>query len=155
MNNKLQVIDNCDIGKDTKVCNFVNLYGCKIGKNCMIGSFVEIQRGVVIGDKVKVQSHSFLCEGVVIENEVFIGHHAVFINDKYPRSVNKKGVLIGYGEWNLMKTTIRKRASIGSNSTILGGVTVGENSIVGAGSVVTKDVPKNATVAGNPARITK
>ena len=155
MNKKLQVIDNCDIGKDTKVCNFVNLYGCKIGKNCMIGSFVEIQSGVVIGDKVKVQSHSFLCEGVAIENEVFIGHHVVFINDKYPRSVNKKGLLIGYGEWNLMKTTIGKRASIGSNSTILGGVTVGENSIVGAGSVVTKDVPKNATVVGNPARITK
>lgn len=150
---KIQIINNCTFGKNTKIWNFVNLYGCTIGDDCIIASFVEIQTGVEIGNKVKIESYSFICEGVKVEDEVFIGHHAVFINDNYPRSANKDGSLRKKGDWRMFKTIIRKGASIGSNSTILGGVVIGENSIVGAGSVVTKDVPGNVIVAGNPARI--
>ncbi len=141
------------IGKGTKVWDFVNLYECTIGENCKVGSFVEIQNQVTIGNNVKISSHSFICEGVTIEDEVFIGHHVVFTNDKYPSSVDSNGTMKESGDWELRKTVIKKRASIGSNVTILGGIVIGENSIVGAGSVVTKDVLAHTIVAGNPARI--
>ena len=137
------------LGKDVKIFDFVNLYGCEIGDESRIGPFVEIQKGVVIGKRVKVQSHSFICEGVTIEDGVFVGHGVMFINDKYPVSVLPEGA--PQPVWDL--TRICKGASIGSNATILGGITVGANALVGAGSVVTSDVPENAIVAGNPARI--
>lgn len=146
------MIKNCKIGKNTKIHQLVNLYGSKIGNECMIGAFVEIQKGVEIGNKVKVQSHSFICEGVTIEDEAFIGHHVVFINDKYPRSTTSDHKLKRDGDWKVLKTIIKKKASIGSNATILPGITIGENAIVGAGAVVTKNVPKDTTVAGNPAK---
>lgn len=139
-----QKILNCKIGDNTKIWDFVNLYGCTIGENCMIGSFVEIQNGVVIGSGCKIESHSFICEGVEIEDDVFIGHHVVFTNDKYP-ATNL--------EWKLLKTKIKKGASIGSNATILPGIVIGENSMVGAGAVVTKSVEDNEVVAGNPAKV--
>lgn len=142
---KNQMITNCKIGKDTKIYDFVNLYGATIGNHCMIGTFVEIQENVVIGDKVKIESHSFICSGVTIEDGAFIGHHVVFTNDKYPRSVSP--------EWKLEKTVVKKNAAIGSNVTLLPGITIGENALVGAGSVVTKDVPANGVVVGNPAKI--
>lgn len=141
---KYKNIKNSIIGKNTRINDFVNLYRCKIGNNCMIGTFVEIQGGVVIGNNVKIESHTFICSGVIIEDNVFVGHHVVFINDKYPRSINK--------DWKLMTTIVRKGASIGSNSTILGDIIVGENAMIGAGSVVTKSVSPNTTVAGVPAR---
>ncbi len=134
---------NCKIGKGTIVRPFVNLYGCTIGRDCMIGTFVEIQRGVKVGDNVRVQSHSFICEGVTIEDNVFIGHGVMFINDNHP----KAGV-----PWKLLPVLVKKGSSIGSNATILGGVTIGNNALVGAGSVVTKDVPDGTTVVGNPAK---
>lgn len=150
---KTQIIKNCTFGKNTKIWDFVNLYGCKIGNDCIIGAFVEIQNGVEVGNKVKIESYSFVCEGVKLEDQVFIGHHVVFTNDRYPRSTNKDGRLRERGEWRILKTVIKKGASIGSNSTILGGLTIGENSIIGAGSVVTKDVSPNVVVVGNPARV--
>lgn len=153
--NKTQIIKNCSFGKNTKVWNFVNLYGCEIGDDCMIGTFVEIQNNVEIGNKVKIESHSFICEGVKLEDNVFIGHHVVFTNDNYPRSTNEKGEIRKKGQWKLFKTLVKKGASIGSNSTILGGIIIGKNSIVGAGSVVTKNVSPNVIVAGNPAKIIK
>lgn len=143
----------CKTGKNTKIWEPVNMYDCVIGDDCMVGAFVEIQGGVNIGNKVKIQSHSFICEGVTIEDDVFIGHHVVFTNDKYPRSVNSKGALATRNDWKLLKTVIKKGASIGSNVTILGGVTIGEYALVGAGAVVTKDVPPHTTVVGNPAKI--
>jgi UDP-2-acetamido-3-amino-2,3-dideoxy-glucuronate N-acetyltransferase len=142
---KNQIIHNCLLGENSKVYDFVNLYGCEIGDECMVGTFVEIQKGVKIGNNVKIESHTFICEGVTIEDNVFVGHHVVFVNDKYPRSNNPN--------WELLPTTVRKGSSIGSNATILGGITIGENAIIGAGSVVTKDVIKNAIVAGNPAKV--
>lgn len=150
---KTQIINNCVIGKNTKIWDFVNLYGCKIGSDCTIGSFVEIQNDVEIGSKVKIESYTFICEGVKIENNVFVGHHVVFVNDKYPRSTNKDGNLKKKGDWRILKTVIKKGVSIGSNATILGGIVIGENSIVGAGSVVTNNVARNVVVAGNPAKI--
>jgi len=147
-----QAIKNCKIGKNTKIYPFVNLYDCKIGNDCIIGTFVEIQKGVTIGNKVKVQSHSFICEGVSIKDEVFIGHGVVFVNDKYPHSVNFSGKLQKKEDWKLLRTRICIGASIGSNATILGGITIGENAIIGAGSFVTKNVKKNTIVVGNPAR---
>jgi len=150
---KKQIIKDCTFGKNTKVWNFVNLYGCKIGNDCTIGSFVEIQNGVNVGNRVKIESHSFICEGVKVEDEVFIGHHAVFINDNYPLSVNRDGSLRKKEDWKILRTIIKRGASIGSNSTILGGIIIGENSVVGAGSVVTKNVSRNVVVAGNPARM--
>lgn len=144
------------VGKGTKIFHpdLVNLYGCTIGENCKIGTFIEIQKGVKIGNNVKVSSHTFICEGVTIEDDVFIGHNVTFINDKYPRST-VDGRLREAGEWECKPTLVKKGASLGSSCTILCGVTVGENAIVGAGAVVTKDVPANATVAGVPARILK
>lgn len=152
-NSSLKIVKNCTIGDKTKIWNFVNLYGCKIGSSCRIGSFVEIQANVEVGNKVKIGSHTFICEQVKIEDEVFIGHHVVFINDKYPKSINKKGKLKSKKDWKIYKTIVKKGASIGSNATLLGGITIGENSLVGAGAVVTEDVPENAIVIGNPARI--
>lgn len=141
-----QSIVNVNVGKRTKLWRYVNLYGCTIGDDCMIGTYVEIQSGVTVGNKVLIQSHTFVCEGVTIEDEVFIGHGVMFINDKYPHAI---------GDWKLLKTVIKKGASIGSNATILGGITIGEGALVGAGSVVTKDVPAYTVVAGNPAKFLK
>lgn len=140
------------LGKDVRIYAFVNLYGCEIGDESRIGTFVEIQKGVCIGKRVKVSSHTFICEGVTIEDEVFIGHGVMFINDKYPHATNVDGSSQTEADWVCTPTVIKKRASIGSNATILCGVTVGEGALVGAGSVVTHDVPPGATVAGNPAR---
>ena len=152
---KNQSITHCTIGSGTKINQFVNLYGCQIGNECMIGTFVEIQKSVTIGNKVKVQSHTFICEGVTIEDEVFVGHGVMFINDKYPRSVTSSGKIKKKNDWKMLLTRICKGASIGSKATILGGITIGENAVVGAGSVVTKDVPSNTVVVGNPARVLK
>jgi len=154
-NNSYQAIIDCKIGKNTKLWRFINIYGCTIGDNCLIGAFVEIQDGVKIGNKVRIQSHTFICEGVTIEDDVFIGHGVAFVNDNYPRAVNKKGKPIDRKDWNLLPVIVKKGASIGSNATILGGITIGEHAMVGAGSVVTKNVLSYSTVAGNPARVIK
>ena len=141
------------LGRNVKIYDFVNLYGCEIGDNTRIGTFVEIQKGVKIGKSCKISSHSFICEGVTVEDQVFVGHHVVFINDRYPKAANKKGELQTEADWTVQPTVVKRGASIGSGAVILCNVKLGENSIVGAGSVVTKDVPANAVVAGNPARI--
>lgn len=141
------------IGKNVKLSQFVNLYGCTVGDNSKIGAFVEIQKNAVIGKNCKVSSHTFICEGVLIKDNVFIGHNVSFINDKYPRAVNIKGELKRNTDWKVIETIVEKGASIGTSVTVLCGVTIGKNAIVGAGSVVTKNVPANAIVAGNPARI--
>jgi acetyltransferase-like isoleucine patch superfamily enzyme len=140
------------LGKDVRIYAFVNLYGCTIGDGSKIGTFVEIQRGACIGRNVKISSHTFICEGVTIEDEVFIGHNVSFINDRYPRATTGDGQMQTDSDWKCEETLVRRRASIGTSATILCGVTVGENAIVGAGSVVTHDVPDGAVVAGNPAR---
>lgn len=141
------------LGNDVRIYAFVNLYGCEVGDESRIGTFVEIQKGAKIGKRVKVSSHSFICEGVTIEDEVFIGHGVMFINDKYPRATTTDGNSQTEEDWECIPTRIEKGASIGSNATILCGVTVGEYAIVGAGSVVTHDVPPKAVVAGNPAHL--
>ncbi len=141
------------LGANVRIFDFVNLYGCEIGDESKVGAFVEIQKGVKIGRNVKVSSHTFICEGVTIEDNVFVGHNVSFINDKFPRATNADGALQTEADWKVIPTVVRKGASIGTSSTILCGVTVGENAIVGAGSVVTKDVPPNVTVAGVPARV--
>ena len=143
------------LGAGVKVFHFVNLYGCEIGDNSKIGSFVEIQKGVTIGKNCKISSHSFLCEGVTVEDDVFIGHGVMFINDKYPRATTENGELQTEADWSVEKTLIKRGASVGSNATVLSGVTIGEKAIVGAGAVVTKDVPEGAIVAGNPAKLLK
>lgn len=140
------------LGKGVKLSKFINLYGCEIGDETKIGAFVEIQKNVSVGRRCKISSHTFICEGVEIHDNVFIGHSVTFVNDSYPRATTPEGELQSEADWKVEKTVIRKGASIGSGSTILSKVTVGENAIVGAGSVVTKDVPANAVVAGNPAR---
>jgi acetyltransferase-like isoleucine patch superfamily enzyme len=143
------------LGRDVRIYGFVNLYGCTVGDETRIGSFVEIQRGATIGRRCKISSHTFICEGVKIEDEVFVGHGVTFINDRYPRATTATGELKGNNDWDCENTLIKRGASIGSGATLLGGITVGENATVGAGAVVTKDVPANAVVAGNPARIFK
>ena len=148
-----RIADDVVLGSNVRVMDFVNLYGCTIGDDSFIGPFVEIQRGVTVGKKVKIQSHSFLCTGVKIGPEVFIGHGVMFINDRLPRSTREDGETKGASDWNCEDTVIGRRASIGSNATILCGVTIGENAIIGAGSVVTTDVPARAVVAGNPAKV--
>lgn len=148
-----RISPNVVLGKDVKIYAFVNLYGCTIGDESKIGTFVEIQSGVTVGKRVKISSHSFICEGVTIEDYVFIGHGVMFINDRFPRSTTPTGELQTGSDWIVIPTTIKKGASIGSNATILCGVTVGEGAIVGAGSVVTKNVPSYTIVAGNPARV--
>lgn len=150
-----QDVKNCKIGLNTRINEFVNLYGCTIGDDSMIGTFVEIQSGVVVGNRVRVQSHTFICEGVEIEDDVFIGHGVMFANDRYPRAVNDNGTLKSKGDWKMEKIVIRKGASIGSNATLVGPVVIGEGAMVGAGAVVVKDVPPNITVVGNPARAIK
>ena len=149
------IAPDVQLGVDVKIYDFVNLYGCKIGDYSKIGTFVEIQKGAVIGNNCKVSSHTFICEGVTIEDGVFVGHNVTFINDRYPRSTSEGGELQTEDDWVCVPTLIKQGASIGSSATLLCGVTVGENAIVGAGSVVTKDVPSNSVVAGNPARVMK
>jgi len=149
----LRIAADVKLGRDVKVYAFVNLYGCEVGDESKIGTFVEIQKGVKIGRRVKVSSHSFICEGVSIEDEVFIGHGVMFINDRYPRATTGGGELQTEADWQVVPTLVKHGASIGSNATVLCGVTIGEGAIVGAGSVVTHDVPAHAIVAGNPARI--
>jgi len=141
------------LGQRVKVFAFANLYGCEIGDDVKIGAFVEIQKGARVGNRCKVSSHSFLCEGVTLEDEVFIGHGVTFINDRFPRATTTNGHLQTEADWSCVSTIVKRGASIGSGATILCGVTIGERAIVGAGSVVTKDVPDSAVVAGNPARI--
>ena len=141
------------LGKDVKIYDFVNLYGCEIGDESKIGTFVEIQRGARIGRRVKISSHTFICEGVQIEDQVFVGHGVTFINDKYPRATTGSGELQSDRDWTVVPTVVRRGASIGSGSTILCGVEIGDRAIVGAGSVVTRNVPPGAIVAGNPASV--
>jgi len=141
------------LGKGVKLSKFINMYGCEIGDDTKIGAFVEIQKNAYIGHRCKISSHTFICEGVTIEDEVFVGHSVTFINDMYPRATTKSGGLQTEADWKVDKTVVKRRASIGSGSTILANVTIGENAIIGAGSVVTKDVPANTIVAGNPARV--
>jgi UDP-2-acetamido-3-amino-2,3-dideoxy-glucuronate N-acetyltransferase len=143
------------LGRNVRIHGFVNLYGCEIGDETRIGTFVEIQKGAKIGDNCKISSHTFICEGVTIESGVFVGHGVTFINDRYPRATNAAGQLQTAADWNCQRTLVRRAASIGSGATLLGGITIGENAIVGAGSVVTKDVPPDTIVAGNPASILK
>lgn len=150
-----QVAPNVKLGKGVRTFGFVNIYGCEIGDDVKIGTFVEIQKGVKIGSRCKISSHSFICEGVTIEDEVFIGHNVTFTNDLYPRATNSEGLLKTDKEWTCVPTLIKRGASIGSSATLLCGITVGENAVIGAGSVVTKDVPDNTVVAGNPAKILK
>ncbi|MEO0122875.1 MAG: acyltransferase [candidate division WOR-3 bacterium] len=148
-----QIIKDVRIGENVKIFGFVNLYGCEIGDNTKIGTFVEIQKNAKIGKNCKISTHTFICEGVTIEDNVFIGHNVTFINDKYPRATNPDGSMQTEADWKVVPTLVKKGASIGSSATILCGVTIGENAIVGAGSVVTRDVPDNTVVAGVPAKI--
>ena len=141
------------LGKDVRLSKFINLYGCEIGDETKIGAFVEIQKNVHVGRRCKISSHSFICEGVAIEDNVFIGHSVTFINDSYPRATTSDGELQTEKDWKVEKTVVKRGASIGSGCTILPNLTIGENSIVGAGSVVTRSVPPNVVVAGNPAKI--
>ena len=141
------------LGKDVRLASFINLYGCEIGDETKIGAFVEIQKNAHVGRRCKISSHTFICEGVHIEDHVFVGHSVTFINDSYPRATRADGSLQTEADWKVEQTRVCQGASIGSGSTILSNVTVGENAIVGAGSVVTKDVPANAIVAGNPAKV--
>jgi UDP-2-acetamido-3-amino-2,3-dideoxy-glucuronate N-acetyltransferase len=153
MNPYLCMTPDVKLGENVKLSKFLNLYGCEIGDNTKIGAFVEIQKNATVGRNCKVSSHTFVCEGVTIEDEVFIGHGVTFINDMYPRAATAGGELQTESDWKVTTTLVKKGASIGSGATILAGVVVGENALVGAGSVVTKSVPANAVVAGNPARV--
>jgi acetyltransferase-like isoleucine patch superfamily enzyme len=141
------------LGKGVRIFGFTNLYGCEIGDDTKIGTFVEIQKGAKVGSRCKISSHTFICEGVTIEDEVFVGHGVMFTNDRYPRATNADGSLQTDADWKCLKTLVRRRATIGSGVTLLCGITVGEGATIGAGSVVTKDVPAGAVVAGNPARV--
>jgi acetyltransferase-like isoleucine patch superfamily enzyme len=145
-------LSNVKLGEDVKIYSFVNAYGCEIGDESRVGAFVEIQKGVKIGRRCKVSSHSFLCEGVTIEDNVFIGHGVMFTNDKFPRATNPDGSPQSEDDWQVVPTLVKRGASIGSNATIIAGVTIGENALVGAGAVVTRDVPDGATFAGVPAK---
>ena len=148
-----RIAPDVKLGKDVKIFAFVNLYGCSIGDDSKIGTFVEIQKGARIGSHCKISSHTFICEGVTIEDDVFIGHNVTFINDLYPRSTAAGGALQTEADWKVVPTLVRAGASVGSSATVLAGVTIGEGAIVGAGAVVTKDVPPWTIVAGNPARV--
>lgn len=151
MDTTLRVSPDVILGREVKLHGFCNLYGCEIGDETRVGTFVEIQKGVKIGARCKISSHTFICEGVTIEEGVFIGHGVMFINDRHPKALKADGSLQGQGDWNCQSTLIKRGASIGSGATILGGITIGENALVGAGSVVTKNVAADSTVAGNPA----
>jgi acetyltransferase-like isoleucine patch superfamily enzyme len=148
----LSIAPTVKLGRDVKLSKFINLYGCEIGDETKIGAFVEIQKNASVGKRCKISSHTFICEGVTIEDNVFVGHGVAFINDSYPRSTTAEGGLQTESDWKVERTLVKKGASIGSGCTILANITIGENALVGAGSVVTKDVPANAIVAGNPAR---
>lgn len=154
MNKAEGIAADVEMGPGVEVHGFVNLYGCRIGAGTRIGSFVEIQRGAVVGERCKISSHTFICEGVVIEAGVFVGHGVVFINDRFPRATTADGELQTAADWQCQNTLVKAGASIGSGATLLGGITIGEGAMVGAGSVVTSDVPPHTIVAGNPARAT-
>lgn len=153
MNSYNCIADDVKLGTNVRLSKFINLYGCEIGDETKIGAFVEVQKNATIGKRCKISSHSFICEGVVIEDNVFIGHGVTFINDSYPRATTGEGNMQTEADWAVERTVIRKGASIGSGVTILANTSIGENAIVGAGSVVTKDVPPNAIVVGNPAKV--
>lgn len=155
IDNDRQSLKNVTVGENVRIFNFVNAYGCTIGDNSKVGAFVEIQKGATIGKNCKISSHSFICEGVHIADNVFVGHNVTFINDKFPRATNEDGSQQTDADWECIETFIGEGASLGSSVTVLCGITVGKRAIVGAGSVVTKDVPEKAIVAGNPARIIK
>jgi len=152
MDTYLSIAPSVKLGRDVKLSKFINLYGCEIGDKTKIGAFVEIQKNASVGKHCKISSHTFICEGVTIEDNVFVGHSVAFINDSYPRATTAEGGLQTESDWKVERTLVKKGASIGSGCTILANITIGENALVGAGSVVTKDVPANAIVAGNPAR---
>jgi acetyltransferase-like isoleucine patch superfamily enzyme len=151
----LRISPNVKLGRNVRMVGYVNLYGCEIGDDVKIGTFVEIQKGVKVGNRCKISSHSFLCEGVILEDDVFIGHSVTFTNDLYPRATNGNGQLQTDADWTCLPTRIKRGASIGSGATLLCGITIGENALIGAGSVVTRDVPPDTIVAGNPARVKK
>ena len=151
----LRIAPDVKLGRNVRLAAFVNLYGCEIGNDVKIGTFVEIQKGAKIGNRCKVSSHTFICEGVTLEDEVFVGHNVTFTNDRFPRSTNGTGQLQTDADWTCIPTLLKKGASIGSGATLLCGITIGENAMIGAGSVVTRDVPPDTIVAGNPARVIK
>jgi acetyltransferase-like isoleucine patch superfamily enzyme len=153
MTDYICIAPDVKLGKDVKLSKFINLYGCEVGDNTKIGAFVEVQKNATIGKNCKISSHTFVCEGVTIEDDAFIGHSVTFINDSYPRATTGTGQMQSEVDWKVERTIVKKGASIGSGSTILANVVIGEKAIVGAGSVVTKDVPANAIVAGNPAKV--
>ncbi len=148
-----KISDDVKLGQEVKIYDFVNLYGCEIGSHTKIGTFVEIQKGTKIGNNCKISSHTFICEGVTIEDNVFVGHGVTFINDMYPRAITEDGTLQTDADWVCIPTVVKAGAAVGSAATLLCGITVGENAVIGAGSVVTKDVPANTIVAGNPAMV--
>ena len=153
MNEYICISPDVKLGKDVKLSKFINLYGCEIGDETKIGAFVEIQKNARVGRRCKISSHTFICEGVTIEDNVFVGHGVTFINDSYPRATTGEGQLQSEADWRVERTLVKNGASIGSGATILSKVSIGENAIVGAGSVVTRDVPANTIIAGNPARL--
>ena len=153
MNPHVCISTDVKLGKDVRLSKFINLYGCEIGEGTKIGAFVEIQKNASVGKRCKISSHTFICEGVTIEDNVFVGHSVTFVNDSYPRATAADGGLQTEKDWKVEKTLVKRGASIGSGSTVLSNVVIGENAIVGAGSVVTKDVPANAIVVGNPAKV--
>ena len=150
-----QIAPNVKLGKNVRIFGFNNLYGCEIGDDVKIGTFVEIQKGAKIGNRCKISSHTFICEGVTLEDNVFVGHGVMFTNDLFPRATNEAGELQSEADWKCLPTLVKRGASIGSGATLLCGITIGENALIGAGSMVTKDVPPNTIVAGNPARVVK
>jgi UDP-2-acetamido-3-amino-2,3-dideoxy-glucuronate N-acetyltransferase len=155
LNDHTQSLNNVSLGEGVKIFKFVNAYGCSIDDNSKVGAFVEIQKGASIGKNCKISSHTFICEGVHIEDNCFVGHGVMFTNDLFPRATNPDGSQQSDEDWTLVETFVQKGASIGSNATILCGITIGENALIGAGAVVVKDVPANSVVVGNPARIVK
>lgn len=150
--NYVRIASDVKLGRNVRLFGYANLYGCELGDDVKVGPFVEIQKGVKIGNRCKISSHSFLCEGVILEDDVFIGHNVTFTNDRFPRATNGNGQLQTREDWNCIPTVVKRGASIGSGATLLCGITIGENALVGAGSVVTRDVPPDIVVAGNPAR---
>lgn len=155
MNSFQRIAPDVKLGKNVRIYDFTNLYGCEIGDDAKIGTFVEIQKGAKVGKRCKISSHTFICEGVTLEDDVFVGHNVTFINDRYPRATNGAGQLQTESDWACIQTLVKRGASIGSGATLLCGITIGEDAMVGAGSVVTKNVAPGAVVAGNPARVVK